>query len=309
MLLNEIFVSEEDLLIDALLSESASMAWGKRGGEIVKKYRCLSGPRKGRLVNTPGDCAKKLDLMRSKRMKRNIAVKGKRMARKAKRTKRVSPLSKQIQKRNLLMNDATQINEANVIGSAIYLKTIPAKYRQYEMIGKGATSVVFKKDENTVFIITRDSMKVDWLNNHDETQFIEELELDHPIRKMAEKPVYVYTMPMLYPLDKSNKRKVAAIIKKFQEIRNKTQRHADLINKLIELAEIEFAEQRHFNDFVGFIMNYDERQFYFDLHRRNFMQNANGDIIVTDPIVDKEIVDLFMKDKQLKLLHKVLRGY
>jgi len=28
------------------------------------------------------------------------------------------------------------------------------------------------------------------------------------------------------------------------------------------------------------------------------MQNANGDIIVTDPIVDKEIVDLFIQDRQ-----------
>lgn len=298
MLLNELFVSEDDLIIEELLSESASMAWGKRGNEIVKKYRCLSGPRKGRLVNTPADCAKKLDLTKSRRMKRNIAIKGKKMARKAKRTKRVSPISKQIQKRNLLMNGATPINEANVIGNAIFLKTIPEKYRQYKMIGRGATSVVYKKDDDTVFIITRDAMKADWLNNHDETQFIEELDLYHPIKKMAEKPVYVYTMPMLYPLDKMNKRKVAAIIKKFQEIRNKTQRHTDLINKLIELAEVEFTEQRHFNYFVNFIMNYDEKQFYFDLLRRNFMQNKSGDIIVTDPIVDKEIVDLFMKDKR-----------
>jgi hypothetical protein len=300
MILDELFKSDEEILLDNIIAESASMAWGKRGDQVVKKYRCLSGPRKGRLVNTPSDCAKKLDLQKSKRMKRNLAVQGKKMARKARRTKRVSPVSKQIQKRNLLMNGEHQVNEANVVGSAVHLNTVPEKYRQYELIGRGATSIVFKKDEDTVIIITRDPMKKDWLNQHNDTKYIETLDIPHPIRQMAEKPVYVYEMPMLYPLSKENKRKVSAIVKKFEEVYYRTKDHQKLINKLIELAEVDFADEKSFNKFVGFISDYDKEQFSFDLFRRNFMQSKDGELILSDPVVDKEILDLFLKRRREK---------
>ena len=300
MILNELFKSDEDIILDNIIAESASMAWGKRGDEIVKKYRCLSGPRKGRLVNAPSDCAKKLDLEKSKRMKRNLAVKGKKMARKARRTKRVNPISKQIQKRNLLMNDAHHIEEKR-IGTAVHINKIPEKYKQYELIGRGATSIVYKKDENTAIILTRDSMKKDWLNRNEDTKFIEQFDSPHPMPQMAEKPVFVYEMPMLYPLSKENKRKVKAIINKFYQVRSRTKKHEEVIIKLIDLAEIEFAEEESFNKFMQFIADYREDQFYFDLHGKNFMQNKKGELIFSDPIVEKDILDMFIhrqKDKR-----------
>lgn len=94
MTLDELFLFEEDL------TESAVIAYGKVGDTIVKKYRCMSGPRKGRLVKTAGDCAKKLDLAKSRRLKRTMARIGGRIARRAKRTKRVNPTSKIIARKN-----------------------------------------------------------------------------------------------------------------------------------------------------------------------------------------------------------------
>lgn len=100
MLLSELFSISEDDLIEEFLNESAVMAWGKVGDQVVKKYRCTSGPRKGRLVSSPGDCSKRIDPAKKLRMKKTMAKMGKRIARKAKRTKRVNPTSKKVAARN-----------------------------------------------------------------------------------------------------------------------------------------------------------------------------------------------------------------
>lgn len=294
MLLDELFVSEEEQILDDIISESASMAWGKSGDKIVKKFRCMSGPRKGRLVNTPADCSKKLDFKKSKQLKRTIATKGKKMAKKAKRTKRTNPVSKQVQRRNLMLG------EANVIGSALHKDKIPQKYRKLKFIDRGATSLVFEKDNDNVYILTRDPMKQDWLNQSGLGKYIETFTSPHPIKDMEELEVDVFEMPKLYPLSKMNKAKAKKIREKFDQYKVKFKRHTDLINKLIEMAEIEFENEDSFNDFVNFIQNYDEKQFYFDLLQRNFMQTKNGDLVLTDPVVSKEIVDMFIKRQKQK---------
>jgi hypothetical protein len=103
MTLNELFSQDEDSLIEEFLAESATMAWGKSGDKIVKKYRCLSGTRKGRLVTNPGDCSKRIDPKKRIQMKKTMAKLGKRIARKSKRTKRVNPTSKKVASRNVAM--------------------------------------------------------------------------------------------------------------------------------------------------------------------------------------------------------------
>ena len=40
----------------------AKMVWAKRGNKIVRKVRCTSGPRKGRLVSTSSQCSKAINL-------------------------------------------------------------------------------------------------------------------------------------------------------------------------------------------------------------------------------------------------------
>mgnify|MGYP003125870661 FL=1 len=78
----------------------AKMVWAKRGKKIVRKVRCTSGPRKGRMVSNAGQCSKPINLKKRMTLKKTRAKMGRRMARKAARTKRRNPISKRVAKLN-----------------------------------------------------------------------------------------------------------------------------------------------------------------------------------------------------------------
>lgn len=78
----------------------AKMVWAKRGKKIVRKVRCTSGPRKGRMVSNAGQCSKPINLKKRMTLKKTRARMGKRMARRAARTKRRSPISKRVARLN-----------------------------------------------------------------------------------------------------------------------------------------------------------------------------------------------------------------
>lgn len=42
--------------IKEIISEGVVQIWSRTGGKMVRKYRCTSGPRKGRIVSSPGVC-------------------------------------------------------------------------------------------------------------------------------------------------------------------------------------------------------------------------------------------------------------
>lgn len=90
MLLREMF--EETL--------SEKQVWARSGQKVVRKYRCSSGARKGRIVSTPGQCFAAKNVKASLRLKRTKARLGSRMARKARRTKRINPASRRVQAMN-----------------------------------------------------------------------------------------------------------------------------------------------------------------------------------------------------------------
>ncbi len=56
-IMEEVFVDENG----EVLSEAAVRQWKKQGNKMVKKYRCLAGAKKNRLVSKPGDCATRKD--------------------------------------------------------------------------------------------------------------------------------------------------------------------------------------------------------------------------------------------------------
>jgi hypothetical protein len=85
-------------LIETSVDES--MAWAKRGVKVVRKFRCTMGPRKGRIVADIGQCAATPDIAKRNRLKVTKARLGARMARKAKRTKRVNPASIKVRSLN-----------------------------------------------------------------------------------------------------------------------------------------------------------------------------------------------------------------
>lgn len=72
------------------------MAWAKRGGKVVRKFRCTSGKRKSRIVSKPAQCFAAPDIKKRNKLKLTKARLGKRMTRKAQRTKRVNPASKRV---------------------------------------------------------------------------------------------------------------------------------------------------------------------------------------------------------------------
>jgi len=76
------------------------MAFAKRGNKVVRKFRCTSGPRKGRIVKDLGQCFAAPDIAKRHRLKVTKARLGGRMARKAQRTKRLNPASLRVKALN-----------------------------------------------------------------------------------------------------------------------------------------------------------------------------------------------------------------
>ena len=70
--------------------------WGRKGTAVVRKYRCTSGARKGRIVAKPDQCFKPINIKARIMMKQLRAKKGAVMMRRAKRTKRSNPASRRL---------------------------------------------------------------------------------------------------------------------------------------------------------------------------------------------------------------------
>lgn len=92
MIINEI-IQEQELC-------EARMTWARKGNKIVRKFRCTSGPRKGRVVADPSQCSKPIDIKKRMKFKQTKARLGSRMARKSRKTKRINPASKALRRLN-----------------------------------------------------------------------------------------------------------------------------------------------------------------------------------------------------------------
>ena len=78
----------------------ARMVWRKMGNTIKRAVRCTSGRRAGRVVSNIGQCSKPIDMKRRLTLKRTKARMGKRLTRKASRTKRLNPASRRLKTLN-----------------------------------------------------------------------------------------------------------------------------------------------------------------------------------------------------------------
>lgn len=83
----------------------ARMVWKKSGSKIVRAVRCTSGRRKGRVVSTASQCSAPIDIKARLTLKKTKARMGKRMTRKAGRTKRINPASRRL----ATMNRSTRV--------------------------------------------------------------------------------------------------------------------------------------------------------------------------------------------------------
>lgn len=83
-----------------LFDITEKMAWAKRGNKVVRKFRCTSGSRAGRIVADIGQCFAAPDVKKRARLKLTKARLGAKMVRKAKKTKRVSSASRRVKALN-----------------------------------------------------------------------------------------------------------------------------------------------------------------------------------------------------------------
>ena len=63
-----VYVDESDNIIE----EAAKKAYARRGGKVVRKYRCTSGPKKGKIVSDPKTCMTRKD-PKKKRLGKKVA--------------------------------------------------------------------------------------------------------------------------------------------------------------------------------------------------------------------------------------------
>jgi len=85
-------------LISSPLEEK--QVWARSGKKVVRKYRCIGGRRDGRVVANMAQCYAAPDMKKRATLKKTKARYGSRLARKAKRTKRINPASRRVQAMN-----------------------------------------------------------------------------------------------------------------------------------------------------------------------------------------------------------------
>jgi hypothetical protein len=88
------------LLRELTLPLEEKRIWARSGKKIVRKYRCSGGRRHGRIVAKIAQCFAAPDMKKRFTLKKTKARVGSRMTRKARRTKRVNPVSRRVQSLN-----------------------------------------------------------------------------------------------------------------------------------------------------------------------------------------------------------------
>ena len=200
--------------------------------------------------------------------------------------------------------DVIGMDEGGRIGSAVRLDEIPPQYRKLPLLGRGATTIAFAKDDETALLFTRDPMKVDWLRHGIHVISHSEVIVpvrSHHIRGMQEFDLYMLTVPRLEKLSGKNVSRVNRELRDYNEILDRHRRDVADYRKwgkqeFIAKIAAEY-EEKHPDSllapFFSWIMDYDTNQYYFDLGRRQFLQTPDGKIVLVDPVVSKELLDLF----------------
>jgi len=74
--------------------EAVTPAYGKSGGKTVRKYRCTTGPRKGRVVAKAATCNAPINVKARQTAKKTRSATKSQAAAKSRRTKITNPASK-----------------------------------------------------------------------------------------------------------------------------------------------------------------------------------------------------------------------
>lgn len=201
------------------------------------------------------------------------------------------------------------IKEHDRIGTALWKDSVPKKYKNFPIIGQGATSLVLDYSPDTVLLLTRDSMKKDWLIHALGFNVVETLNIYHKKSiTLGEFPVYVIKVPKLFPLSLKNKRAIKHAILQYNEIvygqrsmyvwGNMTpiQREKHLPDAFRRY--LDKVPDGLFSQLINFLLNYTTSMYHEDFLMRNFMEDRNGNVVLIDPVIDAELL------AELKRLHR-----
>lgn len=87
---------------DNILEEAAKRAYSRKGGKVVKKYRCTSGPKKGKIVSDPKTCVQRKDPKKKRigkkvaREKKGIRIRKTKIAKRTATSKQVAKMNKRL---------------------------------------------------------------------------------------------------------------------------------------------------------------------------------------------------------------------
>ncbi len=73
---------------EELLDESAIRQYKRSGDSVVRKFRCMAGPKKGKLVSNAADCGKRKEPRRVRQGRKTMRMKKGVITRKTRVTKR-----------------------------------------------------------------------------------------------------------------------------------------------------------------------------------------------------------------------------
>lgn len=85
--------------IDEIIVDEG-IAWKRRGNKVLRQFRCTSGQRKGRIVASPSQCFKPIDIKKRLNLRKIKSRLGKKGPRKAARTKKFNPVSRRAKTMN-----------------------------------------------------------------------------------------------------------------------------------------------------------------------------------------------------------------
>lgn len=88
------------MLLRELFSEGVVTVFGTEKGKTVRKYRCTSGSRKGRIVAKAATCTAAKNMGSSNTLKKTRRSKGSAIDIKRSRTKRTNPSSQRLSRFN-----------------------------------------------------------------------------------------------------------------------------------------------------------------------------------------------------------------
>lgn len=186
--------------------------------------------------------------------------------------------------------------------SSVYKMNIPQKYKQLPILGRGKTSIVLDAGPEKVIMITRDSVKTEWLMQDwglGIAKFVEKIDYSyHPKNlELSKLPLYVLELPKLFKLSPENRKIIKIALKELDRIFSvETNLEKSEARKSMKMLAIYMERHQNglFKDLIDFLHNYDMSQYKLDLHMGNFVQDADGKIIIIDPIIDRELWNILI---------------